>query len=167
MTKPSFDNHFRRDLPATLVLLRQSRGLSQKELADRLGLDPSTLSRYEHGASRPNAGRLADILAALTATWSELGAALARVRKSRGDGEPPKPESVLLHTDATREDATLALLAAVREGRGKEFVERLIDQTRYVSSLYHRHEPRIDEDAETDEADDEEDDDPDGNGEGG
>lgn len=153
MTDPSFDHRFRRDLPDALVLLRQSRGVSQKALADRLGLDPSTLSRYEHGSSRPNSGRLADILAALTATWSELDAALARVRKSREDGEPPDPASVLLRTDATREDATLALMAAVREGRAQELVERLIDQSRYVSTLYHRlktYEPLTDEDAEAD-----------------
>lgn len=153
MTDSSNDHRFRRDLPDALVLLRQARGLSQKELADRLGLDPSVLSRYEHGVSSPNADRLAALLNALMASWAELDVALGEVRRSRKDAEPPEPEAVLLGLDTTREDATLALLAAVKEGRAEEFVHRLIEQARYVARLYHRlktWEP-VDETEEPDE----------------
>ena len=172
MTNSSNDDRFRRDLPEALVLLRKTRELSQQELAKRLGLDPSVLSRYETGASSPNAGRLGAILNALPATWAEMDLALGEVRRARGEGEPPKPEAVLLRTDATREEATLALLAAVQEGRAEELVNRLSEQARYVASLYHRlktwepvedeEEPEENGDGEPDENGDEPGDDTDG-----
>lgn len=33
---------------------RRFRGLSQREVADRMGVNQATLSRYEHGESTPN-----------------------------------------------------------------------------------------------------------------
>jgi transcriptional regulator with XRE-family HTH domain len=37
-----------------LVTLRQSRGLSQRDLADRIGLSPSTIAQYELGNRKPS-----------------------------------------------------------------------------------------------------------------
>lgn len=45
--------------------LREKRGLSQKQLADALGIDQSAIARWETGANEPtafNVRRLADIL---------------------------------------------------------------------------------------------------------
>lgn len=45
--------------------LREKRGLSQTELANRVGLKQTTISQYENGTRRPNlsvAKKLADAL---------------------------------------------------------------------------------------------------------
>ena len=41
------------DLGSKLIRLRSMRGWSQKELAQRLGMAPSQLNRYERGTARP------------------------------------------------------------------------------------------------------------------
>ena len=41
------------DISGRLVQLRQSRQLSQQQLAQRVGMAPSQLNRYERGVSRP------------------------------------------------------------------------------------------------------------------
>ena len=41
------------DISARLVQLRQARELSQQQLAQRVGMAPSQLNRYERGVSRP------------------------------------------------------------------------------------------------------------------
>jgi transcriptional regulator with XRE-family HTH domain len=49
----------------TLKEFREKRGLSQTELADRVGLKQTTISQYESGSRRPNlaiAKKLADAL---------------------------------------------------------------------------------------------------------
>lgn len=46
-----------KDLGQRLVQYRQSRGLSQVEMAAKLGVDPGTLSRWEHGR-RPTTSRI-------------------------------------------------------------------------------------------------------------
>jgi transcriptional regulator with XRE-family HTH domain len=38
---------------------RVAAGLSQRELADRLGVDPQVISRWERGTARPGRDRLA------------------------------------------------------------------------------------------------------------
>lgn len=45
--------------------LREAKGLSQRELADALGLDQTTVSAWERGVAEPtvfNLRRLADVL---------------------------------------------------------------------------------------------------------
>jgi transcriptional regulator with XRE-family HTH domain len=41
-------------LPERLVAYRRIHGLSQKRLAAQLGVDPSTLARWENGTGYPN-----------------------------------------------------------------------------------------------------------------
>ncbi len=41
-------------LPEQLRLYRRTQGLSQKELAGRLGVDESTVARWEKGRVQPN-----------------------------------------------------------------------------------------------------------------
>ena len=48
-------------LSERLVRQRKSLGLSQKESAERLGVDPSTLAKWERGEREP-AGRFVDIV---------------------------------------------------------------------------------------------------------
>jgi HTH-type transcriptional regulator/antitoxin HipB len=48
-----------------LQSFRKARGLSQKELADRLGISQQNLSDFERNAAKASAGRLFRLLAAL------------------------------------------------------------------------------------------------------
>lgn len=52
--------------------IRTDAGLSQKDLAQRLGLDPSQMSRLEHGDANPTWGTVKRIAAALDVTLAEL-----------------------------------------------------------------------------------------------
>ena len=48
-------------------LLRMARGLSQKDLADRVGVSFQQLQKYERGANRVSASKLYDLARALAA----------------------------------------------------------------------------------------------------
>ncbi len=52
-------------LPDRIKVYRRLRGLSQKTLARKLGVDPSTLARWECGRSRPQAELLNRTMAVL------------------------------------------------------------------------------------------------------
>jgi transcriptional regulator with XRE-family HTH domain len=56
-----------RDLPAPTVArrLRQDAGVSQLRLAQSIGVNRSTVSRWEAGSSRPGAGLAAKYLSVL------------------------------------------------------------------------------------------------------
>lgn len=51
---------------------RQERGLSQKELADLIGISNNRLSNWEQGINRPDADIIASICKALTISPSDL-----------------------------------------------------------------------------------------------
>ena len=51
---------------------RESIGLSQKELADKLHVSNSRVSNWEQGINRPDADMLVDICVALNVSPSEL-----------------------------------------------------------------------------------------------
>ncbi len=138
MTDPASERRFRKNLPKALVLLRESRDLSQQELAQRLGVHASVLSRYETGARTPALVKLSELLKALVSSWGELGVALAEVRRARAAGEDPSAETMLLQADRTQDDLLVELLAATRQGRGKEFVDRLMERARYAAYLQAR-----------------------------
>ena len=78
-----------------LRILRVLKHLSQRELARRAGLPPSTLCRIETGAQRPSRVQLARLAAALAVTPADL---LERARAGAGTPEaapttdPPGPD---------------------------------------------------------------------------
>lgn len=51
-----------------LIELREARGLSQAQLAEMIGVDGSTLSRWEAGLRRPRTEQLVRLVEALAAT---------------------------------------------------------------------------------------------------
>ena len=51
---------------------RDLRGLSQKELADLIGVSNSRVSNWEQGINRPNADIISDLCKALDVSPSEL-----------------------------------------------------------------------------------------------
>ena len=55
------------DIAMQIVALREDRGLTQAELAERCGIDQGDLSRIERGATSPTARTLGRIAEALDA----------------------------------------------------------------------------------------------------
>lgn len=51
---------------------REERGMSQKELADKIGVSNSRVSNWEQGINRPDADILADLCRVLKVSPSEL-----------------------------------------------------------------------------------------------
>ena len=51
---------------------REKRGMSQKELADKIGVSNSRVSNWEQGINRPDADILADLCRVLKVSPSEL-----------------------------------------------------------------------------------------------
>lgn len=80
-----------RHLGAALRLLRQERGMTQRELAHRTGVDPSQLSRYEGEAIDPSLRTLATILEAMNATLGDLEQAQGRIAALAEPKIEPKP----------------------------------------------------------------------------
>ena len=71
------------EVPALLQTYRLRRGLSQTALAQRIGVTPSTVNRFETGAREPGQAALLAMGRALALTRDELDGLL------RAAGEPP------------------------------------------------------------------------------
>lgn len=67
-----------------LAKLRKDRGLTQVELADKLGVDQSLLSSYEIGRLRPNPALIVRLAAALEVSTDEV-LGVAQVKKVQGN----------------------------------------------------------------------------------
>lgn len=70
------------DLAAVLRTLRAQRGLTQEELGVRAGLHPVHISMIESGKRVPGFSTFDRLLAAMDATWTDVGPLLDRVRVS-------------------------------------------------------------------------------------
>lgn len=55
-----------------IAVRRQQRQLTQAELAEAIGVEQETISRFERGATLPPLGRLSDIADALSCPLDEL-----------------------------------------------------------------------------------------------
>ena len=60
------------DIGSRLRKIREERGLSQRQLAEALGVSGSRVSNWEQGLNRPDADMLADLCRALKVSPSEL-----------------------------------------------------------------------------------------------
>ncbi|MBR2576225.1 MAG: helix-turn-helix domain-containing protein [Firmicutes bacterium] len=60
------------EIGARIRAFREARGLTQKELADRLQINNNRVSNWEQGINRPDADMLADICRVLQVSPSEL-----------------------------------------------------------------------------------------------
>jgi transcriptional regulator with XRE-family HTH domain len=58
--------------PERLARIRREKGLTQKELADKVELHQSQIHRYESGASQPTLDALRKLALALTVSTDEL-----------------------------------------------------------------------------------------------
>jgi len=75
-------------LATSLRILRETRSLSQKELAEISGIERNTISKYENGWIQPSREKLQAILEALRFSYAELDATEAFVRRLLS-GSPP------------------------------------------------------------------------------
>lgn len=138
MPPPLSEESFREHLPQALVLLRKARGFTQQELASRADIQQPVLCRYETGVSTPTSARLAKVLHALVATWTDLDLALAEVRRALEHDEEPSPKAILNRPPSTKEDLMLAFMTASQEGRGQQFIKDLIEQGQSLARLQSR-----------------------------
>ncbi len=81
--------------------LRKQRGLTQAEVAERLGLDRTGASRYEAPGSNLTTSNLRQYLAAIGASLTDLDEAL-----KVPDGPPERPDA--LDEELARDDLDLA-----------------------------------------------------------
>jgi transcriptional regulator with XRE-family HTH domain len=55
-----------------ILMLRRTRGMSQEELADRVGVDQSTISHWESGHHSPDVAQLMRLMEELDASMSDI-----------------------------------------------------------------------------------------------
>jgi transcriptional regulator with XRE-family HTH domain len=67
------------DAASVLRELRNSRNLSQEELARRAGLSMTYISLIETGKRNPTIAAVSRILAAMDVSWTEFGSHLDRL----------------------------------------------------------------------------------------
>lgn len=95
---------------------RIQRGLSQDELASRLGISYQQLHKYENGTNSASAGRLADIA-------QQLGISVKEFFDGCGDG---KHES-WMNDSSNREQLLLAkYFIQIKNPEGRKAVQQLI-----------------------------------------
>jgi transcriptional regulator with XRE-family HTH domain len=105
----------RRKIPIgpALRLLRERKGMRQKELADRAGIMKGMASSYETGRQHPSLETLVRILETLELDFADLQAALDAVRGT----EPKRPSASVTEVAAADRErrigkAVLELVAA-------------------------------------------------------
>jgi transcriptional regulator with XRE-family HTH domain len=132
-TKPRAANG-KADLDGIGERLREERakaGISQRELARRLGFSPSLISQLESGISRPSVGTLYAIV-------TELGVSLDRVIRGdtgeTGPVEDSKRSAAISPVVHPGERRTIDLASGVRweqltpgPGEGADFIEAIYD----------------------------------------
>lgn len=91
---------------------REAAGLSQSELAQRLGVRPKTLRDWENDLSEPRANRL-QMLAAL------LGVSLRWLLTGEGDDVTPPGEAPATAPDPVPDPGLSAAMAELRRLRGE------------------------------------------------
>ena len=113
-----------------LRAIREERGLSQKDLADRLHTRPPQVSRYENGSQLPNLETLASLAEILRADMDEL--ALGRKDGTLDDALSIKDVRLLERVrelekldSKSRETAIAMLDAIIVQGHQRAVTERL------------------------------------------
>jgi transcriptional regulator with XRE-family HTH domain len=71
-------------LATALRVLRESRSISQKELAELSGIERNTISKYENGWIQPSREKLRTLLESLRLSYADLEEAESFVRRLRG-----------------------------------------------------------------------------------
>ena len=106
-----------RHVGTRLRLLRLQHGLSQKDIAEGLGLTFQQVQKYENGANRISASKLFEIAALMDISIAEFFVGLDRSDK------PVRPDAAAL---SALDYEILALLSRVEDGRIKRQVRALL-----------------------------------------
>lgn len=99
------------EIGARIRKYREDRGISQKELAEKLGISNSRVSNWEHGINRPDADILADICEALNVSPSEL----LDVRLSPDDLNDTERKVIMAYRTKTDLQKAVRILLGVNE----------------------------------------------------
>jgi transcriptional regulator with XRE-family HTH domain len=91
-----------------LRLRRRARGLSLRELADRLGVSPSLISQIERGRARPSVSTLFAMVTELDASLDELLFNDERPQSSSASSSEPPSRPSPVQKAATRHHIRLA-----------------------------------------------------------
>lgn len=104
------------DVGPRLRARRVERGMSQRELARRLGLSPSLISQIEKGQSRPSVSTLYGMVSELDLSLDELFLSRVPQDPPADDGVPTSPAAAMLVSLSASEDApqTIELESGVR-----------------------------------------------------
>ena len=112
-----------RHVGARLRLLRLQRGLSQKDIAEGLGLTFQQVQKYENGANRVSASKLFEIAALIGVPVSDFFVGL--------EGEAPKSKESGVPSSIDYE--ILALLSRVESAPIKRQVRALLRELSWDS----------------------------------
>jgi transcriptional regulator with XRE-family HTH domain len=106
--------------PERLRSAREYRGLTQGELADRAGLQPSAISHFETGARKPSFDNLRLLADTLDVTTDYLLGRVAELKELAGADKLHRHYSELQDSDRKFADDLITLLASKAGARGSE-----------------------------------------------
>lgn len=115
------DEH-RKQAGKRLAQIRDSRGLSQEELANKAGLSVKTISRFENGKHDGRRDTVRRIVAALEIEEADLF------------GPPPDPLGLGQPSQLDRIEVALAEITALR-GDVKKLAKTVVQQSRELRAL--------------------------------
>ena len=95
--------------PKKLKRIREENNLTQKELADRIGVSNATVSQYEHNPMKPKKGVLSKMLKVLNTTEEEL--------KFNGQNDTNLKDAIktLIELKPELQEAIATILQALKE----------------------------------------------------
>lgn len=110
---------------------RQKKKISQKDLAEKIGVRNSTLSQYEHGKSEPNHEVLFKIASTLDINVSDL------IPNEMREGEDDLEKALKMARDFDLEDAVLLkeLIKKALSLKGAER-EKFFDNIKFAIEYY-------------------------------
>ena len=104
-------------LRMAIVLVRLQRGRTQKEVAEAVGMAPSTISGYEHGhrpMSRTTAERIVGAMGVSSGTLELLLPSMRVLHRMEIGKQPTADSPLTLETEAAIEIAALKAAVAMR-----------------------------------------------------
>ena len=106
--------------PDRLKCAREYRGLTQGELAERAGLQPSAISHFETGTRKPSFDNLRLLADTLDITTDYLLGRVADFKELAGADKLHRHYSELQDTDRKFADDLITLLASKAASRGTD-----------------------------------------------
>ena len=108
-------------IPLALALLdaRESKGLSQSQLAELCGVSQAYISKLESGEANPTIGKLGSIFAAM---WMEPTIGFGPLLSERSNSEPAGTEASPVLAQPPSQPTSVPVDSALSDGRHPETV---------------------------------------------